>query len=110
MKRIQKEEISNSISKSWMGAKGFDEAQYYVGEKSDLGLEHSDEKIKAQVEESILRNTKISTSGIEISVQDGIVTLSGNSTSKNEIERNITTIQTLSGVKKVNNFLTYKKS
>lgn len=91
--------------KSWMGQKGFDEAKYYNDEKFEIGINHSDERIKAQVKESLARNNKIFSDEIEVDVKEGVVTLKGKVRVNDEVREASDSIQSLSGVKMVRNLL-----
>lgn len=95
----------DSNSNSWMGPKGFDEAKYYKDEKFEIGIKHSDERIKAQIEETFSRNPKLSASVIEVEVKDGDVTLRGHIQGNEEFKEASDSIHNLSGVKTVKNLL-----
>ncbi len=97
----EKEDSSNS----WMGPKGFDEAKYYNDEKYEIGIKHSDERIKAQIEESFSRNPKLAHSEIQVEVKNGVVTLRGDTKSNEEFREASDSIHHLSGVKFVKNLL-----
>lgn len=92
-------------SNSWMGPKGFDEAKYYNDEKYEIGIKHSDERIKAQVLEAISRNPKLTRSEIQVEVSNGVVTLRGEARSNEEFKEASDSIHNLSGVKSVRNLL-----
>lgn len=94
-----------SNSNSWMGPKGFDEAKYYKDEKYEIGIEHSDERIKAQVLEALSRNPKLTNSEIDVEVKNGVVTLRGDTQSNEEFKEASDSIHNLTGVKFVKNLL-----
>lgn len=86
---------------SWMGPKGFDEAKYYRDEKSDIGITHSDARIKAQILESLKRNHLTEKETLNIFVQDGIVEIGGKVLSPDVKKEILKAISDLSGVKQV---------
>ena len=89
---------------SWIGKKGFDEAQYYNDEKFDIGFSHSDEHIKQKILETIERLDESSTD-LEVKVEEGIVTLKGRIHHPEKVEELSRIIAGFSGVKKVQNDL-----
>ncbi len=91
----------DSSSSSWMGPKGFDEAKYYNDEKYEIGIKHSDERIKAQIEEALSRNPKLAGPKIQVEVNDGEVTLRGDAMSNEDFKEASDSIHHLSGVKSV---------
>lgn len=54
---------------SWIGKKGFDEAQYYNDEKFEIGFSHSDEYIKQKILETVERLDESSTD-LEVKVEE----------------------------------------
>jgi osmotically-inducible protein OsmY len=89
--------MSTNDSESWMGSKGFDEANYYKDEKSDIGLTHSDVKIEQKAIEFLDRNLSHHT--IEVKVTDGVVTLSGEVRKIEDIRDAEKTVKNITGVK-----------
>lgn len=96
-----------SNSNSWMGPKGFDEAKYYKDEKYEIGIQHSDDRVKAQVLEALSRNPKLENSDINVEVKNGVVTLRGHTQSNEELKEASDSISNLSGVKIVKNLLSF---
>ncbi len=96
-----------SSSNSWMGPKGFDEAKYYQDEKYEIGIQYSDERIKAQIQEALSRNPKLANSEINVEVKNGVVTLRGETQSNEELKEASDSIHNLSGVKFVKNLLSF---
>lgn len=93
-------------NESWMGQKGFDEAKYYRDEKSDIGITHSDSRIKAEILEALKRNPLTEKEVLNIYVQDGIVEIGGKvhlEQTKTEI---LNTVSMLTGVKEVKETIT----
>lgn len=86
---------------SWMGQKGFDEAKYYRDEKSDIGITHSDARIKAEILEAIKRNPLIENETLNVFVQDGIVEIGGRVHSASTKTEILKTVSMLTGVKEV---------
>lgn len=84
---------------TWMGPKGFDEAKYYRDEKSDIGITHSDSRIKAEILEALKRNHLTEKETLNIYVQDGIVEIGGKVRSPYVKSEIIRSISTLTGVK-----------
>lgn len=97
----------DSNTNSWMGPKGFDEAKYYKDEKYEIGIKHSDERIKAQIEEALSRNEKLADTNIEVEVKNGVVTLRGDIQGNEEFKEASDSIHHLSGVKTVKNLLSF---
>ncbi len=95
----------DSSSSSWMGPKGFDEAKYYKDEKYEIGIKHSDERIKAQIVEALSRNPKLASSEIQVEVNNGEVTLRGDTMSNEDFKEASDSIHHLSGVKSIRNLL-----
>ena len=86
---------------AWMGPKGFDEANYYRDEKSDIGITHSDSRIKAEILEALKRNPLIEREVLNIFVQDGIVEIGGKVHHENTKTEILKTVSMLTGVKEI---------
>lgn len=86
---------------SWMGPKGFDEAKYYRDEKSDIGITHSDARIKAEILEALKRNPLTKGEVLNIFVQDGIVEIGGKVRSPEVKTEILHSVSMLTGVKEV---------
>lgn len=91
---------------SWMGQKGFDEANYYRDEKSDIGITHSDARIKAEILEALKRNPLVEKEVLNIYVQDGIVEIGGKVHHENTKTEILKTVSMLTGVKEVKENIT----
>lgn len=87
--------------KSWIGKKGFDEAQYYDNDKYEIGFSKSDESIRQKVLETAQRLDE----DIEVRVEDGHVTLTGKVRNAENTEELPRTIAGFSGVKEIQNNL-----
>ncbi|MFP5385551.1 MAG: BON domain-containing protein [Bacteriovoracia bacterium] len=87
--------------KSWVGKKGFDEAQYYNNDKYEIGFSKSDESIRQKVLETAERLGE----NIEVKVEDGHVTLTGKVKHAENTEELPRTISGFSGVKEIQNNL-----
>lgn len=86
---------------TWMGPKGFDEAKYYRDEKSDIGITHSDARIKAEILEALKRNPLTERETLNIYVQDGIVEIGGKVLSSVVKKEIVKSVSMLTGVKHV---------
>ena len=86
---------------SWMGPRGFDEAKYYNDEKSDIGITHSDSRIKAEILEALKRNELTQHEVLNVFVQDGIVEVGGKVRDKNIKTEILNSISMLTGVKEI---------
>lgn len=95
--------MSTKDSEAWMGARGFDEAKYYRDEKSDIGINHSDIKLKERAIEFLDRN--LSGAQIEVQVEDGNVLLTGEVTSASAKKEAENTVINITGIKGVRNEL-----
>lgn len=91
---------------SWMGQKGFDEAKYYRDEKSDIGITHSDSRIKAEILEALKRNPLTQKEVLNIFVQDGIVEIGGKVHHEHTKTEILKTVSMLTGVKEVKENIT----
>lgn len=92
---------------SWLGNEGFDEAKYYKDEKYEIGLHHSDEKIKKTILEAFKRHYSLAVADIEVKVDDGIVTLSGKVQGYQERKEAGDLVCHFSGVRGVRNDLVF---
>lgn len=86
---------------SWMGPKGFDEAKYYRDEKSDIGITHSDARIKAEILEAIKRSPLQEKESLNVYVSNGIVEIGGRVINESVRDDILKTISSLTGVKSI---------
>lgn len=86
---------------SWMGPRGFDEAKYYRDEKNDIGITHSDARIKAEILEALRRNPLTEKETLNIFVQDGTVEIGGKVRSPEVKGEILKSVSMLTGVKQI---------
>jgi osmotically-inducible protein OsmY len=91
---------------TWMGPRGFDEAKYYQDEKSDIGITHSDSRIKAEILEALKRNPLTKPEVLNVYVQDGIVEIGGKVREESMKSEILKTVSMLTGVKEVKESIT----
>jgi osmotically-inducible protein OsmY len=100
--------IIKKDEQEWMGPKGFDEANYYREENSELGIGRPDERIQLEAQEAISRNEQLNDYHIDVSVIEGILVLKGSVKWKHEMVEAQNAVCFLSGVKSVTNLIIFE--
>lgn len=90
---------------NWLGARGFDEANYYKSDKQTIGIDTPDDQIKSLAIETISRNTT-NKENVEVQVASGEMKLIGTVKTREERAEIEKLVREIAGVKSVENAIT----